>query len=470
MISPLLTERLIRGILIASVLIFAGVAALIAIIFSRRLKRESDFRLVDLLRSESSALLESLVGGAVSYEVAVEQFREMFRPSQKDAIERIALELAAHPRYASLMRRILVDTGLVQIWRNRLAGTGGEHAWGAENHGREHARLGKSGAVERAKSAENLGRIRDRESWPVLVAALSDASADVRAVALRSLGAIGEPRSFRSVVECLRSGMNNGRPNFSERSARSALAGFPPEVAPELLPVLQDPNPRLREFAAAVLYELLGGGPMPGVLPAPLSSLVSDALTYDPSTGVRAAATRLLGLADAEDGRASRRLAELTADTEWLVRLRAAQSLEARSEPHAIAALSSLMTDPNWRVREAAVHALAQQGHGGMRAAVNFLRATHDVYAAEQLAEEIGRPGFRSGLATGSAESGYEREAEELNTIITGYRAAAAPAAFKKTLETDAVVRPERLSARAGADGRSPQPATLPGGNTRLPS
>ena len=55
----------------------------------------------------------------------------------------------------------------------------------------------------RAKSIRNLGTLRHRPSWPLLVNALDDRHPDIQLVALRSLAALGAPESFPVLRERL---------------------------------------------------------------------------------------------------------------------------------------------------------------------------------------------------------------------------------------------------------------------------
>ncbi|MGH9469158.1 MAG: HEAT repeat domain-containing protein, partial [Terriglobia bacterium] len=316
--------------------------------------------------------------------------------------------------------------------------------------------LRKLQPFSRAKSAENLGRIRHRESWPLLVNALSDRSGEVRAVALRSLGALAEPRSFASLIECVRANVNSGRPEFSERSLRSALTGFPPEVAAELLPVLQDPNPRLRELAARILRDMLGNR---GHALAPqLASCIMDQLARDPSEEVRALAAGLLEFVAPDDQEAARRIIELTGDREWIVRLHAVRALASRRDPGCLARLSALASDRHWRVREAAVHGLALCGSAGVDAALDLLLSTRDAYAAEQIAEELKASGALAGLAARSGEPGHERDAEALKKLMRIGAAGAAQAVSGDGAGREKVFAeaPKRLAAIAGASAASP--------------
>src|SRR5947199_292868 len=69
--------------------------------------------------------------------------------------------------------------------------------------GRRQSPHSPLGFLIRAASAQQLGVIRHRPSWPLLVRALSDVHPDVCRVAAASLAAIGEPASLAAILDRL---------------------------------------------------------------------------------------------------------------------------------------------------------------------------------------------------------------------------------------------------------------------------
>ena len=68
---------------------------------------------------------------------------------------------------------------------------------------RARLRLSSGSAVQRARAANLLGLARDSRSVPVLVELLADPAPDVRLVAARALGRIGDPESAEAVLRAV---------------------------------------------------------------------------------------------------------------------------------------------------------------------------------------------------------------------------------------------------------------------------
>ena len=153
-------------------------------------------------------------------------------------------------------------------------------------------------------AAEALGKIGHRSSRTALIAALRDQEARVRAAAALSLGRIGEAESAPALVQSLAdpaemvrvaAAMALGelepspssealvltgfrRPDDAERLAAGwALLGFGTvSFSQELIKMLREPNPRIRQVAAAILGESGDARAIPPLLTLLQSDRVAD--------------------------------------------------------------------------------------------------------------------------------------------------------------------------------------------------
>lgn len=423
--APYFAERLIQAVLLLALTIFLGSLALIAVAIGRRIRRDADFKARDAFRDEFKTILEALLSRTEEYPAALERFQQMIRSPHAPAAEQVFLDLLGNPRYEGILQRAAEDLGLVETWQRRLGGDGGNE----RGHGK---RAGKSAAlrklrfVTRARSAENLGRIHHKKSWQLLVNALHDPHPDVQAVALRSLGAIGEPRSFPALVEQLRVSVASATPKLSERALEAALARFSPAFAIQLLPLLENPHPRVRVVAAQILRDMLTA---PSRAPAnvdeskrreqmgpEIAEAVRAKLAGDENPDARAVAADLLSFFERDD-EALQVLLRLCDDPEWFVRLHAVRALGRWRDAAFRRQLFARATDSNWWVREAALHALMRSGAEGTESVLDLFLSTRDAYAREQAAEELQVSGAALALTAHLGEPGYEKETQAASEI-----------------------------------------------------
>ena len=79
--------------------------------------------------------------------------------------------------------------------------------------------------------------------------------------------------------------------------------------------------------------------------------------------------------------------------------------------------ISNALTDPNWRVREAAVRTLRGFGRPGLDLLTSHFLATRDRYSREQVADEFQRAGLIPELLARCSETGNGRETAVLRNM-----------------------------------------------------
>ncbi len=394
---PPFDERLIHAALALALAVFAVSLLLIGAAIGRRIKRERNFKIVDSFRQQSRTRLASLAAGETGYAELLDYFQTMVSPPYVRDVERILLELLSEPRYAPAIQQLAEDLGMVALWQHGVQGTASLPARDKSlkvppQRPRSHIR---------AWNAQNLGRLAHRPSWELLLSALNDPHRDVREAALRSLGAIEEPKSFPFLVEHLRQCAASAVPSLPERAFMSALACFPPQLANHFYPLLEDADVRVRLAAARALREMLARASgraqaETSQLSPKLCRLVLTRLANEPNPDLRAAAADLLASVGSE---AVAVLARMTEDNEWFVRLHAVRALGRCHEEAAVPALSARLTDAQWRVREAAARALASLGPKGAELLEQNFLSVRDEYAREQIIEALETSGWLDEMA-----------------------------------------------------------------------
>lgn len=228
--------------------------------------------------------------------------------------------------------------------------------------------LDRRGAVRRATAAELLGALQRREAVPRICRLLGDFDSEVRVVAARSLGQIGDASAVEPLLDALH------RHGLSQQVVAHALMRMGPEAEPRLIAALSDSNAQAR-FTAV---EVLG---LRHALPA--VSAVSDRLRHDPIPEVRIRAARALGLLGTR-ATMTPLLNAARPDQPPALRAVAARALGELGDPAAGKRLRVLLSDPVHGVAHSAATALLRLGNPG----IEELRAQNPHTAAGAHARE----------------------------------------------------------------------------------
>lgn len=410
--------------------------ALVAFVLARRGYRHLHFSRLDKARAECGPVVEGVLAGSTGIEVGLHRLRTLLQGRPFAVLEPL-LTARKNPsvEQAAILARLGEEVGLVAEWQARLGNTPAVYTGTSDKPRARQCnwlqRMRPLNFVRRAQAAENLGLIRHRSSWPLLVEALGDRHSLVRSAAARALGRIQGPESFPALVERLESAAKEPAPKLSIRSLKMALSDFPLAEAEHLRHLLESSNPRVRFLAADVVSELTereatGRSELdrtPRSLPQqieeisrPLSVLTETGqprrngldqsrvppgiaeifltrLRLDANPDVRARAADMIGWL--KDDLALPVLSELSEDREWFVRLHAVRAL-AHQSPPTIEIFARRLTDLHWRVREAAAQALGAEGRAGFDRLLQHFLSTDDRYSQEQAAEQFERAGLIS--------------------------------------------------------------------------
>jgi len=408
-----------------AVALLALLGAVIGFVVIRRVKRDCESRLGNQTRRLCEEALHGLLTAEIQHLDALARLRRLPKAQVRASFESILREdKEPSPERAAALRKLCEDLGLVALWRRRLA---------ARRSTRGASRLidylyvwrrrGPLNFVLRAEAAENLGIICDQSSWPLLVDALDDPNGAVRSAAVRNLARIREPRGFAALADRLELAARDSAPEISARCLKMALASFPLMQAARLRQPLEHPHPRVRLLASEVVFlmvqrEAAEGGD-PGFncehLPAEVAEIFLTRLARDHDPDVRARAADVV--ARLEPFCALPVLTPLLGDSAWFVRLHAVRALRhQRTAP--LALLSQRLTDPHWRVREAAARTLFTRGRSGVRRLFEHFLTTDDRYSQEQVAEQIERGGLVAFALENYGESGRELETRVVEAMV----------------------------------------------------
>lgn len=212
--------------------------------------------------------------------------------------------------------------------------------------------------VRRARAAQVLGDLELRDAVPELCRLLDDRHGEVRVVAVRALGRIGDPTAAWRLIACL--DRSDPAPSLL---VTHTLVQLGAETEVTLSAALDHPQARVRTVCLDAL----------GLLGATATvARVARVLRDDVSLDVRVAAAACLGRLGTRSG-LEPLVGALAADRPMSLRAAAARSLGDLGASSAVEHLVPLLSGP-FRVAHEAAHALRRLGPAGMAA----LRAVLD--------------------------------------------------------------------------------------------
>jgi HEAT repeat protein len=213
----------------------------------------------------------------------------------------------------------------------------------------------------RALACRAMARTRGPVGEALLLAALDDGDAGVRAAAAAALGARACAAALPALVRRLEAAAT-AETGADELDEVAAFAGALATL------VERSPDPSLHGRAVELLGRRLEGAPesvrlalaaVLGRIGRPSDATLVEWLLKDPSAGVRRAAVQALGRL--EHGTASESLRLALADESPAVRIAAARALGHSKSPRALADLERLADDEDARVRAAAMRAIGER-------------------------------------------------------------------------------------------------------------
>jgi hypothetical protein len=241
------------------------------------------------------------------------------------------------------------------------------------------------GRWRRITAINRLAAVRHPAMPHMLYHALWHSDAEVAAAAIRVLGRLGDTWAMELLVAALRDG----------RVPRSRVAAQLERLGPEptylLLPLLRDPDPAVRFWAATLIgpNEAVGG-----------PDLVE--LTRDDDPNVRAAAVEALASRRGDD--VVQAALDSLDDAAWFVRVHAARTAGHVGGAAAAPQVANLLTDERWWVRTAAKDALETIGQDAVPALVAML-GSDDQFGRNGAAEVLQDIGLVDHLAVEEPES-----------------------------------------------------------------
>jgi HEAT repeat protein len=207
--------------------------------------------------------------------------------------------------------------------------------------------------VRRARAAQVLGDLELRQAVPELCRLLTDRHGEVRVVAVRALGRIGDPAAAWRLIASL----DQSHP-VPSLLATHTLVQLGPDAEVTLSAALDHPQARVRAVCLDALGLLGAAGSVPRV---------ARVLREDTVLDVRVAAATNLGRLGARSA-LEPLTAALSPARPGPLRAAAARALGHLGSPSAVPSLVALLGDDEFRVAHEAAHALRRLGRAGLQA------------------------------------------------------------------------------------------------------
>ena len=417
-----------------------GTCLLIAVAFFRRWQQIRYIRYVHTLQRRYRPILAKVLSGAQTPS-GIDALRELPLADLELLLDPVFSRRKLPERCVVFLRALCVELGLTDLWQSRLA-NGHSAARQPSGNGTRERFSGRAAMrfVLRAKSIRNLGTLRHRPSWPLLVNSLNDRHRDIQLVALRSLAAVGAPESFPALQQCVHAVVQGESTPPPLQGLQGAMANFGLTCAPALLPSLRHPDQQIRTHAARILRTMVCREAAchadlvltPELLTPPMMELLLSRLSVDSSAEIRARAAEVMVFL--ADPRPLPELRKLLLDHQWFVRLRTVRALARLRQGAAplYGDIRECLRDPHWRVREGAIQTLISFGREGRHQLFEYFLTSPDRTAHEQIVELIERAGLMSALVEEYSEGANGVEA----LMVEQLASAAAPLGLPGILHT----------------------------------
>lgn len=407
------------------VMVIAVNTVFLCFVFYRRGARKRYYEAKDAARERYQVTVVEFLGHRLSVEHAREILREASSEPEIDAVQQMLLAQVT-PENARWVSELFFALAYVDRWAVQAFGRKRGKALVVRSMRQEKPGLAKRERggwlapvlrlklfyVTRLIAVDHLGRLAPDYAQPFLAEALLDPAVEVRRVAVTSMGRTHKPESVPLIVEELRQSLRVPG-SVSARSAKSALVCYGLSDLHHFVAFLSHPDDQLRFNVVDVIREIAAREGKHGILnkndfPADLYALFLEHLVSDSSPDVRARSSAVIK--HFRDRAAMDALRKLLRDENDIVRLHAVRACSDRYYAPLTDDLLERVGDQRWRVREAAVRALAALGPAATNRLYQQFVSSTDQYASEQVADEIQRSGLFRDMLAAMASGGKDAE------------------------------------------------------------
>jgi len=394
-------------------------------IFYRRLGRKRYYEDKDSARSRYTRVISEFVDNEINVERAIALLEDASSKAEQDAVQEMLLA-QEDANNAERISQVLFGLGFVERWSRKAFGRARTKPLMARSMKRENAAIStevdrsifnpiirmRMFCIPRALALESLGRLAPQYAQVFIAEALHDPAPEVRRVAIAAMGRNRHPAAipllFGELLKAVE--MSN---NVSLRSTKAALVCYTMEDLHHFVPYLTHPNQRMRFFVVDTIREISNRASRNMLLnkndfPQDLYEAFLTVAVKDEFADVRARSGSVVK--HFRDKRALTALRALLVDENDFVRLHSVRACQDRYYAELVPDMVKRLSDTRWRVREAAVKALAAFGTSGSNELYKYFISTKDQYVSEQISEEVQRSGLTADLVAALTHGGEDRD------------------------------------------------------------
>lgn len=398
-------------------------------LFYRRISHNRYYIGKDAARDRYRPIIADFAEKRLTVEQSAALLQDATTEAERDALEEMVLTVAKGENVLRVTE-LLFAIGFVEGWARTAFGRArGKQLIGHALRGEKTSislgihksyfnifRRIRFFSVPRALAVDHLGRLAPDFSIIFSAEALHDPAAEVRQVAIYTMGHNRHPAVIPLLLQELEKALKAGN-DVSLRTTKSTLVCYRIEDLYHFVPYLSHPNWRLRFFVVDTIREIANRAAKDTILnkndfSTEIYNAFLEQVVADEFADVRARGSAVIR--HFRDRRALQALRQLLRDENEFVRLHAVRACADRYYVEIIPDLVRRMSDPKWRVREAATKALTVFGVNGVDELYKFFVTTSDQYSSEQISEEIQRTGLTQDLVAALVS----KEDSELATAV----------------------------------------------------
>jgi hypothetical protein len=374
-------------------------------IFRRRISRRMYYNKKDSTIRQFSGLIRNFLAGSVPVEEVVEELRAARGRAARSAIQELLLGgMTNENRHA--VTDVFLRLGYIRDWAKEAFGRGRADQLlhhivdGANVPPQRKRRLApllrlRLFCVKRALAVTRLGQLDSSFAEVFMREALADPSPFVGRANVAAMGHNRHESGITVLLELLQQAVD-ATIELPVRPIKIALVRFSLEDFSHFIPFLSHESARFRFVMVDSIREICEKTrPQPlGIanFPENVVSWFLHEAVHDESVDVRARSAGVIRHFHTPD--AVNTLRTLLYDENEFVRLHAVRACADPYYSDLAGDVAQRITDPKWRVREAAVATLAKFGQKGRQQLAQHFLATTDRYGSEQISEVMQRSGI----------------------------------------------------------------------------
>ncbi|HLY98417.1 MAG TPA: HEAT repeat domain-containing protein [Candidatus Angelobacter sp.] len=402
-------QYLVRIVLWLAASVLAIDLVLVSTVLGRRLSRFIYFQKKDEFNRRLSGPIRQFLKGEMEIAELVAMLQRISGRAARDLIQEQLLKGVVNANRQAVTE-VLFRLGYIDRWAREAFGRRRSRQLIAHIvHGRELPPSGRQRwaairkrrlfCVRRARAVSHMGQLDAKFTQVFMREALLDPSPRVHRADVAAMGHNRQVYKIPILLDLLRKAVE-GAGELPVSEVKTALARYSTRDLEHFVPFLDSEDPHFRFMLVDTVREICdntGKGPLSAQdFSESFCRWFIGHAKADTSQDVRARSARVVR--HFHNPEAASTLRALMYDQNEFVRLHAVRACADPYYTELVNDVVQRISDTKWRVRESAARTLATYGKAGQLEMVHHFLRTADHYASEQIAEQMQRGGFISGI------------------------------------------------------------------------